>query len=201
MYMRVGVGLIAMILLAAIVAAEGSQQDIQKSQKQVYYDQSRVEQTRRTLDAFSHAVDLWHDAYLKGDAELIAKYEEQLEELVDTDLKHTRSEVTRQQRQVAQAAMVIERREGNRHWEERVEARGDLREEEHDFHRAQNWLSVKKRLSASIAKTEAFSNRLRLFNTYTEALRRQLESEGLELAEDMRELERDAERFVLEKQD
>lgn len=201
MYKRAGIAIVIVSLITAMSVADEPPGQMPQAEKEIYFDQSQVEQTERTLEALSHAIDLWHDACLKGDTKLMAKYNEQLDKLIDTDIDHARSVVTRQQRQVAQTAMTIERRSGKRRWEEKINDRADLRQEKQDYHQAQNWLAVKKRLAASIAKTGAFSNRLRLFNTYTEALKRQLDSESFELAKDMRELEQDERRFVLEKQD
>ncbi len=201
MYKRTGITVLIAALIAGTTMAEAPQNQRGPDPEDIFFDQSRVEQTGRTLAAFSHAVDLWHDAYLKGDKMLVAKYEEQLETLIEADLEQARQVVTRQQRQASQAAMAIERRSGERRWEEKTEDQGELQEDKREYHRAQNWLAVKKRLATSIAKTEAFSNRLRLFNTYTEALQRQLDSEGFELAKDMRELEHHTNRFVSEKQD
>lgn len=201
MYKQAGIPvfIVAVLIIAGMVtAAEGQDGE---TQQDIFLKQGEVEQTERTLEAFTHAVDLWHDANLKGDDKLIAKYQEQLEKLIDVDLDHARSQVTRQHRQMAQTALIIERRRGERRWEERIDDRSSLREQENDYYRAQNWLAVKKRLAESIAKTEVFSAKLRLLNTYTEALKRQFDSESFELAQDMRELEQDAERFVIEKQD
>ncbi|MBD3402639.1 hypothetical protein GF420_07065 [candidate division GN15 bacterium] len=119
-----------------------------------------------TVDGLSHAVELWHDANLKEDAQLAARYEILIDNILRADLKATE--------------MVLKNLEAEC---DRDGSRQDpkVKAELEDTHRV---LFEKEQLVNSIRKSDTFSEKYRLLGGYINSLRRELGLPKLRLADD-----------------
>ncbi len=180
MLTRLALLLMAVLLVSASVAAAGPGQcEHKQSESQIEQDQNNLASTKLTLKRLTHAVDLWHDANLKGDRTAIEKCEMALQDLMEHDLDLTQAQLSQDGKAAAQSALGFKR--GARSWSEQVDDQNDLGKEKQLF-------GAKKRLANTWANSDAFSNKYRLINDYLDVLRRQTGTERIQLAEDTEEL-------------
>lgn len=124
-----------------------------------------------TVEGLSHAVDLWHDANLLGNENLIARYEILIDNILRADIKATE--------------MVLKTLESECHadgsgGEPRVKA------ELEDCYRI---LYEKEKLAEKVRRADTFSEKYRHLGGYINALRRELGMPRLRLAEDKEPLD------------
>lgn len=123
------------------------------------------------LQQFTHHIDLWHDAVLKGDNDRTRHQVEQLNEMIRRDIKGTEKMV----RVLAKQAALEPADEDET---EKPDAFSPRRQ----FERAHALLELKRTLAQSIERTDAFSNKYRLLGDYRDVIRRQLQMPKLKLA-------------------
>lgn len=119
-----------------------------------------------TVDGLKHAVDLWHDANLLENADLIARYEILIDNILRADLRAT--------------DMVLKTLEAE------CKADGSAKDpkvkaELEDIHRL---LYEKEKLARDVRESETFSEKYRCLGGYINALRRELGMPKLRLADD-----------------
>jgi len=183
--------LAACLLLTGSVVAGSKAERIQDRQE-IRQDLANINHTQTTLEALEHAVDLWHDANLKHDKELAKKYMVQIEVIIQNDIDHARKAVKAAQKEKNQSY-----RERTRRHATRGAKADDVRDHRDDVRDAGAWQDVyklKKRLMVSIKRGEAFSNRYRLLGDYADVLRKEVNMNRVELAEDHQELREDRKR-------
>lgn len=127
-------------------------------------------------ERFQHAIDLWHDANLKGDKDLIGKYRNQLFLLMDHDIEASRLALSGTAVKVSAPAYGPKLdRESN--------YLGVYSRPTSEFETKQTEILARRRLAESARKSEAFSNRFRLFNDYLDLMKRSAEPAKVELVE------------------
>jgi hypothetical protein len=190
MVMRLAL-LVVMVLLVAgsVVAAGPGQCQSKQDQTQIGQDEEQLASTRLSLKRLTHAVDLWHDANLKGDRTAVTKCERALKDLIKTDIDITQAQIARLDREAAQSALQF--KHGDRSWSESAENHADYVDDRSDLGEAKQLFGAKKRLANTWSKSDAFSNKYRLVNDYLDVLRRQAGLQRMELAEDIEELDED----------
>lgn len=109
----------------------------------------------------AHLVDLWHDAHLKADADLIRKYQGELLAYMQADLERTRWRYDVCRKRAGAAGLD---RAGDPLSPQEQQLVDQLTD-------ADQWLKVKKRLRHAFESSAAFSNRLRLLGDYLQVLR------------------------------
>lgn len=189
MLKRVVISIAVFILLAVTLVDAGAKREVRQDKQEVLFDKESIAQTKRTLVAIDHAIDLWHDANLKDNKRLTRQYEVQIAALLQTDIEVTTRIISQCQREISQSK--AEWKKPHDKWCEKTDDRKDYKDDKWDLKQAKSWLKVKKRLAKSISKTDAFSNKFRLLGDYVGVLRTQLGAERVELVEDIRELRGD----------
>ena len=63
----------ALLVLVSVAAAGPGQYEHQQDGNQIGLDKKQLTSTKLTLKRLTHAIDLWHDANLKGDRTAIDK--------------------------------------------------------------------------------------------------------------------------------
>ncbi len=142
-------------------------------------DKKEINQTRATYDLLSHTVDLWHDANLKGIGARIAKYDKEIVDIADNDIRTSEAHLAQYRSEVGRS-----KAEANQPHVARI-AKADDR---WDLKQVRTMTQIKRRLIDSYDKSDQFSNKYRLINDYLAVLKRELKSHQVELADDVREL-------------
>ncbi|RKX25421.1 MAG: hypothetical protein DRP47_09845 [Candidatus Zixiibacteriota bacterium] len=154
---------------------------------QVKQDRREIRQTAATLVKLAHFVDLWHDATLKGDRNLVFQRQEEIMEIIKADLGWSYQYIDECEKEWEKSGSNYAKKSlGNdgtgkihaKTWDNRV-----------DFKKARSIVKTKQRIAGAISRTEAFSNKLRLLGDYQELLRRELDR--IELAEGINEEDED----------
>jgi hypothetical protein len=158
--MRLIIVLTALLAVSAFAApAPGEKADLppESSAPADNLDQSVV------IKKLTKLIDLWHDANLKGDGNLISKRADQITELLKIDIRNQQMHVD--QRRVR----LTNLRQANQSSTPSAEERALLAE----LARADDFLKVKKRLLGAFQRSPYFSNKYRLISDYLEILRLQ----------------------------
>jgi len=177
------------LLVAGGVNAGDKNVDERQDQKEIRQDKKALVSTRVTVKELSHAINLWHDANLKGDRAKIRKYEDKLYNIMRDDMASTATVVKRYETEASQSAREFKR--GDRNWSERTDDHGDLRVDRQDLQKTRGILMTKQRLAASFVKSPAFSSKYRLLGDYVDILRQEQGMTRVELAEDVSEFRED----------
>lgn len=180
---------LAGLLVAGGVNASDKNVEEQQDKKEIRQDKRELVSTRATVKELSHAINLWHDANLKGDRGKIRKYEDKLYSIMRDDIGSTATVVKRYETETSQSAHEFER--GERNWSERTDDHGDLRDDRRDLQKARGILMTKQRLASSFVKSPAFSSKYRLLGDYVDILRQEQAMTRIELAEDVSEFRED----------
>ncbi len=145
-------------------------------------DQEDSRQIESTLVRMSHLVDLWHDATLKGQRKLVTQREQELAEVIKSDLASSyqyldqcdRESIGWRSEQPRQSLGV----EGTRPAQvETDQSRPNVRQ-------VFSIVKAKQRLAGALSRATAFSNKLRLFGDYQDLLRREQNLGQVHLAEE-----------------
>ena len=179
---------ILMIVAAGPVHAKGPAEAHQEI-KEIRRDTRDQTVTRATLERLSHTVDLWHDANLKDDQSLAYRYEQQLNEIILSDIGATARHLSQRAKEIKRSVRQMHCEE--RRWSEPMDDQASLADDTKDNEKLEMIFKTKKRLAAAIAKSEAFSNRFRLLGDYEEVLRAELGFDRQQWAEDVKELRSD----------
>lgn len=124
-----------------------------------------------TLKYLPHAIDLWHDANLKGDGGLAMKRQTYLLALLRADMKRNAEAFDRYRMELAAA-------ESPGHELSTLQRQELLA----SLNAADQWFKVKRRLIGAITKSNAFSNKFRLMGDYCELLRREMDQSRTRVA-------------------
>lgn len=119
-----------------------------------------------TVDGLSHAVDLWHDANLLGNEDLIARYEILIDNILRADIKATE--------------MVLKTLEAECH----ADGSGGEPKTKAELEDCYRILYEKEKLAGMVRRADTFSDKYRHLGGYINALRRELGMPRLRLAED-----------------
>jgi hypothetical protein len=177
------------LLVAGGVNAGDKNAEEQQDKKEIRQDKRELVSTRVTVKEFSHAINLWHDANLKGDRAKIRKYEDKLYNIMRDDIGSTATVVKRYESEASQSAREFKR--GDRNWSEQTDDHGDLRDDRLVLQKARGILKTKQRLAASFIKSPAFSGKYRLLGDYVDILRKEQGMTRIELAEDVSEFQKE----------
>jgi hypothetical protein len=184
--------LTVILILAALggrVFAGESQSEKRQGKKEIRQDKKELATTKTAAKRLIHNIDLWVDASLNGHDKRAGKYEQAIFELIDADIASSRRQVERYENEVRSSE--VEYNQQHIPGVARRDDRTDLRDDVKDLHQALQYLRVKERLASSLRRTDAFSNKYRLFGDYTELLRHEFGLTRVELAEDVKELHED----------
>ncbi|MCK4301122.1 MAG: hypothetical protein KAW91_00020 [candidate division Zixibacteria bacterium] len=177
------------LLVVGGVNAGDKNVDEQLDKKEIQQDKRELVSTSTTVKELSHAINLWHDANLKGDRAKIRKYEDKLYNIMRDDIGSTATVVKRYETEASRSAREFER--GDRNWSERTDDHVDLRDDRRDLQKAMGLLKTKQRLVSSFVKSPAFSSKYRLLGDYVDILRQEQGLTRIELAEDVSEFRED----------
>ena len=139
--------IIAGTLLVAAVAAEPMPDEKVWEAAEINMDNKEISRTRATYNLLSHAVDLWHDANLKGEEARVRQREREIVDIVENDIRMTRALVGQYHNEVdrskAESRLPHVTRTG------KADDRRDLSDDRRDLRKARTMLLVKKRLISS----------------------------------------------------
>lgn len=121
-----------------------------------------------------YALDLWHDATLKGDAELAEECQARVDYVVATDLTANEEFLSVCARQALLAV------ESDTHGH--ADSSAALRAGQETFGELYDLYRAKRAVYDSFRKSEAFSNKARLLGDYIQLLRRELSLPRLKYA-------------------
>jgi len=159
----------AMILLAGMAAGDS---DRFRPDTFAGEEQPQITGTlESTLKYLPHAIDLWHDANLKGDGSLAMKREIYLLALLRADMMRNAEAFDGYRMELSASDSP-----GN---EILTLQRQELLE---NLNAADQWFKVKRRLIGAITKSGAFSNKFRLMGDYCELLRREMDQSRTRVA-------------------
>lgn len=171
-----------LLVLPAAGATAGSTPEKAADQQEIKQDHQFLKHTRKTLDELNRAIDLWHDANLKGGDKKIVLAHEKIQQILKADITTSWDRIGESEIEVFKSAEEFKSTPstGNAHKDGRVDLRGDIK----NLKQAKIVLRTKERLYSSIEKSSAFSNKYRLLGDYTDVLKKQLGLSRIELAED-----------------
>lgn len=165
------IGALALILLAATAAVATDRTTNNNSDEAMSETVKFLYGSDDLLQQFTHHIDLWHDAVLKGDNDLSRHQAEQLNEMIRRDIKGTEKMVR-----------VLAKQAALEPADEDETDKPDAFSPRRQFERAHALLELKQTLAQSIERTDAFSNKYRLLGDYRDVIRRQLQMPKLKLA-------------------
>lgn len=171
-----------LLVLPAAGATAGSTPEKAADKQEIKQDHQFLKHIRKTLDELDRAIDLWHDANLKGGDKKIALAHEKIQQILQADITTSWDRIGESEIEVFKSAEEFKSTPstGNGHKDGRVDLRGDIK----NLKQAKIVLRTKERLYSSIEKSSAFSNKYRLLGDYTDVLKKQLGLSRIELAED-----------------
>lgn len=180
-----------LMVLPAAGSTAGSVAEKVADKQEIKEDHQFIKHTRKTLDELNRAIDLWHDANLKGAEKKIASAEENIQIILQADITASWDHIGESEIEVFESAKELKSTPatGVARRDDRVDLRDDIK----DLKRAKIVVRTKERLYSSIEKSKAFSNKYRLLGDYTDVLKKQLGLSRIELAEDRAELKEDRE--------
>lgn len=149
-------------------------------------NQHDARQTASTLVKMSHFVDLWHDATLKGEKKLVTQREQELTEIIKSDLRRSYQYLDECEKELTGWKQE--------HSRQALEARNDrpaptaAGNKHPDLRQAFSIVKAKQRLAGALSRSHVFSNKLRLFGDYQELLRHELDLGSVRLAEAVDEI-------------
>jgi hypothetical protein len=181
--MRLSGVLLALLLLSggSLVAGEPTPdkvvgEAVQEVQAQTAKEAAAHQAAVTRHERFSHAIDLWHDSHLKGDKEQIRRHTTQLFLLMDNDIEASRLAL-------AGTAVKVSKSSYGPQQDRETTYRGVYSRPRTEFEKKQSEILAKRRLAESARRSEAFSNRFRLFNDYLELMKRATEPTKVQMAE------------------
>ena len=169
--------------LAAGGLVAGDGKEVQDSEQKIQQEKREIARTKAKHEHLSHAVDLWHDAWLKGDMDKIRESKHEILVSILDDIKKSSDRISSYG--IKSRRSQFEARK-QKHLASRESAeRQDGEEEPAEFKRAKEMIQVKTRLLQALNNTVSFSIQYRLLGDYLGLLRRELGMARLELAEDV----------------
>ncbi|HOP06256.1 MAG TPA: hypothetical protein PLF13_03090 [candidate division Zixibacteria bacterium] len=184
------VGILVVLLGLSVTALAGSKAAEKKQDRQELKKDGKIlDQNQRTLQALEHAIDLWHDANLKNEEKLARQYMTQIQVIIEADLAYSQKQL--EQAQQEKTASNQEQSDPQESRYTRVDDHRDAVDDRADLHRIRDLYQAKKRLFSSINRGTSFSNRFRLLGDYVSVVKRQVNENKIELAEDISELHED----------
>ncbi|MFQ5500528.1 MAG: hypothetical protein ACE5FH_12755 [Candidatus Zixiibacteriota bacterium] len=179
---RINCAFVILFLLVPAVQAGNAGHQIQQDKKEIRWDRRQFQQTSITLNKLTDRIDIWHDAWLKGDNKATRRNQVRIEELIRSDIRQSQEFVKWFEGELAKSRS--HRRDGS-------ESQFDVRDDRFDLAGARRLYRVKQQLATAMGRTDSFSNKYRLLGDYQEVLRRELRLTTVELAEDVSELNAD----------
>ena len=171
-----------LLVLAVAAAIAGPLADKGADKPEIKADQQFIKQTQKSLDELNRAIDLWHDANLKGSEKKITLAHEKIQEILRADITASWDRIGDSELEVFESAEELKAISETR--AARPDDRVDIRDDIKDLKQAKIIVKTKEQLYASIEKSTAFSNKYRLLGDYTDLLKHQLGISRIELAED-----------------
>lgn len=184
-----GIFITALFLLLAAGVTAGPTAEKVADKQEIKTDHKFIKQTQKTLNELDRAIDLWHDANLKGAEKKIILAQQKIKEILQADITASWDRIGESEVEVFKSAEESKATSGN--GAARSDDRVDLRNDIKDLKQAKMIVKTKERLYSSIEKSKAFSNKYRLLGDYTDVLKKQLGLSRIELAEDRAELKED----------
>lgn len=182
--------LLTLTILATTIGWAGSPVDeTRRDHQEIAKDKHYLDVGKDRIKQLSNAMDLWHDANLKGDQGKIDKYAQELNNMLHKDMEATARVLA--QAQVERVRSAREYRSDDKQRSEKADDKRDLVDDRRDAQQLRGILKVKKRLASSIAKSPAFSNKYRLLGDYMDVMKQEVGLTRLELVEDVQELHED----------
>lgn len=178
-----------LLVLPAAGTKAGSTAEKVADKQEIKEDHQFIKHTRKTLDGLNRAIDLWHDANLKGGEKKIAFTEEKIQEILRADITASWDRIGESEIEVLENAEEFKSTPAT--GVARRDDRADLRDDIKDLRQSRIVVRTKEQLFSSIQKSKAFSNKYRLLGDYTDVLKKQLGLSRIELAEDRAELRED----------
>lgn len=170
MFRRVWFTLAILLTVTAGTLREAASQELDQGRKAVARTQSHHDQLRT-------GVDLWHDAWLKGDRSKIEQYRQEIFLTLLEDIKLSSQEVSRYANAHRQSS--LKSRRGQR---EDPKDKMEMAAKEAELNRVKEMVQIKTRLLQALNATESFGTQYRLLGDYLGLLRKQLSASRLELA-------------------
>ncbi len=158
----------AVLVTSASVMAENQSPAEQSEQMQSQTPPS----PGANIKELNHAINLWHDATLKGDGPLAARRFIDIETVIRTDISQNQMRVDKYRWQLEVGAKK----------DNSQEAALDRQKVMAKLSEADSWLKIKRRILSAVLRAEAFSNRYRLLGDYVEIMRRELDKAQKKMA-------------------
>lgn len=174
-----------LLVLTAAAATAGPLADKAADKPEIKADQQFIKHTQKSLDELNRAIDLWHDANLKGGEKKIAVAQEKIQVILRADITASWDRIGDSELEVFKNAEDFKAISETR--AARPDDRVDLRDDIKELKQAKMIVKTKERLYSSIEKSTAFSNKYRLLGDYADLLKEQLGISRIELAEDKAE--------------
>jgi hypothetical protein len=132
------------------------------------------------FEVLSYAIDLWHDATLKGDDGKMKECRDDIQKFLEADIESDRNLIKMLTRQAVDG-QVAKGEEGKNLIEEKPAKKLSKADQELVNELAQ-MIRTKELLVDGISRSEAFSNQYRLLGDYTDLLRKELDMPRLQYA-------------------
>ena len=182
-------GLLICLLLATSIVMADSQSEIEQDKQEISYDKKYIQRTSVTLNNFTLAFDLWHDANLKGDSKAISKYEQEIYDVIGEDIRNSYQAVSYAKLESSYSKEEILQDQSNKY--NKKNSQCSFKGDQNDLSLENKHMNIKKRLLKAIKNSKSFGYRYRLLSDYQQLLHQGLKLEKVELAEDVGELHED----------
>ena len=172
--------LIVFLLVGAVGA--GTPGEVKQDKKEIKQDKHELKQSKDCLKRLNSLVEKWHQANLKCNEKKMNQLEHAIVNLLVKDVNASFHAVDRAEREAARSKLKV--------FGDNGPARAAV-DDERDFARSRTLLASKQGLLYKMKKSNSFSLKYRLLSDYRELLKLELGMASRELAEDVRELNRD----------
>lgn len=180
-------GVILLVVINGIAGDESEK--VWNDFVQIQHDRQEIRQTGATLVKISHFIDLWHDAALKGNNSLMYQRQREIIEIIQSDLAQSYRYLDKNEKDWDQSVNQDSKKSlGN---DGVQKTRAEVWNKQVDLKEARSIVKTKQYIAGAISRTTAFSNKFRLLGDYQELLRKELNINHIELAENVIEVTED----------
>ncbi len=171
-----------LVICATIVSAGSSKNDKQNN------NQNR-QQSNHTIVAYNNlslAIDFWHDATLKGNKKAIAEHKQMIFEIINENIKDSYQSVSYAKLDVSYSQEESENKLA------KTNDKYDFKKDTRNLKNEESVLRAKQLLFESLQKSKTFSYSYRLLADYQQLLKKELDANKIEMAEDASDVDEGA---------
>jgi len=169
--------ILSVLVICTTIVSAGSKQD--KNDKQ-----NSRQQANYTIVAYNNlslAIDFWHDANLKGNKKAIAEHKQMIFEIINENIKDSYQSISYAKLDASYTQKEFKESENKL---AKTDDKYDFKNDKRDLQNEESMLRAKQLLFESLQKSKTFSYSYRLLADYQQLLKKELDANKIEMAED-----------------